>query len=323
LFFCAHVSDRISQSINSNRVTVFDGGARGRTEKRRNIGITADVKEANRAKAILIPIGADTGNLGYVGPIFKEGSFEYLPMKEERPSDGNPKYMDLRAKHSKTKLSSFVVPKDRQVQVHYDPKFLKQLLTYGENDVDSEGRLWNVQAGDLILFWASLSPYKASAYRNKSTLQSYQSSNTEKYIIGFFTVKGIRHVLVGRKGQIHFDKRKNKQVGKVDRSAVKDNQHYSEARAKNKGEFVVVQGDPDRSALLEKAVKLTDGKIVTSGGKKRQGWAYKLNETGRKALRGRRYTQGVRVIYENGKKALVRMICRENPMLKSKLRQHL
>jgi hypothetical protein len=42
--------------------------------------------------ALLIPIGADTStkgpyaNLGYVGPMFDDGTFEYIPAKEREYS---------------------------------------------------------------------------------------------------------------------------------------------------------------------------------------------------------------------------------------------
>jgi hypothetical protein len=279
--------------------------------------------EAGRVEALLMPVAADTGNLGYVGPIFRGRFFEYLPMKEESPKEGNPKYKDLPARNHQygNSLCSFVVPEDIEIQSHRDPKFLEGLFTYGENRLGTKRRLWNLKVGDLIFFWSSLASYKKGEYRNRKALQKHQSKRTNKYLIGFFTVKGISQVHVDRKGRIIW----GKTIGRVDIRAVKENQHFLE----NRKRFVVVQGDPKRSALLGKAVRLTERKVPTKGGKKRSGWAYQLNELGIEMLKGSktkrraRYTQGIRLIYNKGKVALIRSICRDDREMKARLQEHL
>ena len=293
-----------------------------RTALIENSGDSLDIK------AFLIPMAADTSNLGYVGPVFaqgreKEGPFEYLPIKEDNPSHSDPTYEDLPAINHEygKKLSCFVLQQDRAAHAHYDPMFTKNLYTYGEGSkaaLKTKGRLKELKTNDLIFFWCSLAPYKPSAYKNRSTLNDYQSRFTNKYVVGFFTVRGIRHVTVGRNGKIRYKKLDNKETGNVSIMAIRKNQHFLD-RAR-KPEFLVVEGNPDRSALLQNAIRLTERKIKTAGGKKRKGWTYKLNKLGQEVLKRPSYTRGIRTnIDEDGIKALISAIRKKNKEVADRL----
>lgn len=279
-------------------------------------------------KAFLIPIAADTSNLGYVGPVFlkgnaTEGPFEYLPITEDDyPSNTNPTYNHLLARNQEygRKLGCFVLKRDTTRRVHHDPKFSNKLFTYGEGSkaaLKANGRLKTLHPNDLVFFWSTLAPHKLNAYKNKNSLCSHQRRFANKYVIGFFTIRGLRHVVVGKDGEIAYKELDNRQIGKIDIEAVKRNQHFLD---KKETEFLVIQGDTERSALLRIAVRMTERKIKTAGGKKRQGWTYKLNPLGQEVLGKPSYTRGIRTnIDEDGIKRLISAIKKKNREIADRL----
>jgi hypothetical protein len=274
------------------------------------------------ANALLVPVAADTSNLGYVGPIFKDKSFEYLPIEEEKPKRGNRTYASLPASSEHRqygkRLSAFVAREDANTRTHYDPKFEceKGLYTYGENDTS---RLWKLEPGSLIFFYGSLVPYDFKVYKERRTViafKEYQRFKKNRYVIGFFTVRGIAVVSVDRNWKISVTSSK----GVVLTEEIKENQHFLEHKYRK---FLAVQGDPNHSALLEKAIRLTKRQVRTKGGKKRKGWSFILYpwvktmldlRKGRHSLRNRRGIAG-----EEAKKLLIRKIIQENQKLKAKL----
>lgn len=280
------------------------------------VGITGIVLSGNKKiAAVLVHVGADTSNLGYVGPIFKDDTFEYLPMLEEYTrTSGNKKYSELKAKYGKT-LADYVLDEDRDEKTHYDPKFddPKGLYTYGENELEI-GRLSKLRTGNIIFFYCSLVPFSISVYGqrdNKKKFKEYQKGKKNKYVIGFFTISGISDVTVKMKQyNVNIKHVRGPRLCKND---VQNNQHFQEAIG-NKS-FRVVQGDPAHSALLPKAVSLTE---------RWDGKEFKLNKLGREIL-GKDFEamRNIRNLTEEQMKKLIKAIVDKNPGLKRKLAKHL
>lgn len=280
-----------------------------------------------KVTALLVHVGADTSNLGYVGPLFDDGTFEYLPMLETYlPTKLNKKYSELSArqdhfKYGKT-LADFVLERDREERVHYDPHFGEHgdLYTYAENYVETEGRLLNLEVDDLIFFYCSLVPYSAHYYsaqvlKSTKSLIEYQRNRKNKYVIGFFTVAGISDVTVKLRP---IDIEITPKVGaKLQGDQVKKNQHYLEAIADKT--FRVVRGDPDRSALLRKAVSLT----ARWDQKHNQ---FKLKGLGKDILQSDSWydaMRNVKKLKKKGERKLVDAILKTNPDLKGKFTEHI
>lgn len=280
-----------------------------------------------KVTALLVHVGADTSNLGYVGPLFDDGTFEYLPMLETYlPTELNKKYSDLPArkdhfKYGKT-LADFVRKRDREERVHHDPCFGENgdLYTYAENDVETEGGLLNLEVDDLIFFYCSLVPYNARYYsaqalKSSNSLIEYQRNEKNKYVIGFFTVAGTSDVTVKLRPT---DIKITPKVGaKLREDQVSKNQHYLEAIADKT--FRVVRGDPNRSALLRKAVCLT----ARWDEKHKQ---FKLKRLGKSILQSESWYEAMRSgrnLDKKGERKLVDAILKANPDLKGKLREHI
>jgi hypothetical protein len=242
----------------------------------------------------------------------------------------NKTYFELPAKkvHFKygEKLSDYVLEKDKDQKTHYDPQFNdpEGLYTYGENEVETEGRLLNLKEGDIIFFYCSLVPYSEPVYRlrqngHENQFLDYPKGKKEKYVIGFFTVAAINDVEV--KLRFAVVKASARAGPKLSRVNIKENQHFEETIGNKK--FRIVQGDPNRSAMLQKAV------CLTSGWEKK---LFKLNNLGKSIVqpdpaKAKRYgydvLRGLRNLMERKKRILVKAIIDENPKLRNKLSEHL
>jgi hypothetical protein len=103
-------------------------------------------------RAIAINVGANTNEPGFRGPLFPDGSFEYIPIPEAKPtSEPVPTYADL---DLETDVSAVA---DRPV--HFDPEFPEvggQRYTYGDEHGVKAGPLSTLSAGDYLFFYATL-----------------------------------------------------------------------------------------------------------------------------------------------------------------------
>ncbi|MBX0286513.1 hypothetical protein [Haloarcula salinisoli] len=104
-------------------------------------------------RAIAINVGANTNEPGFRGPLFPDGTFEYIPIPEAKPTaEPVPTYADLDVD---TDVSGVA---DRPV--HFDPEFPEvggERYTYGDEHGVKAGPLSELSAGDYLLFYATLS----------------------------------------------------------------------------------------------------------------------------------------------------------------------
>jgi hypothetical protein len=123
----------------------------------------------------MIRVGIDTGSGGAHGPIFADGSFEYIPIPDgfgidERTygtlvgSDG-ASLADL--------LPAGVGTRLRHRSVHLDPEF--DTFTYGDPTPPKRG-LRRLRSGDLLVFYAGLEGFDFL-------------SHPALYLIGYFEVE--------------------------------------------------------------------------------------------------------------------------------------
>lgn len=130
------------------------------------------------ARVCLLRVGIDTGCGGMLGPLFRDGSFEFVPIPENDATRGRT-YGEINGKKTGQPLSSFF-PVQRQKRVakivaHYDPEF--DTFTYGD-PTRPKRSLNGLRGGDLLVFYAGLKPHDFE-----------DNKKLGLYIIGYFEVE--------------------------------------------------------------------------------------------------------------------------------------
>jgi len=180
-------------------------------------------------RVVLLRVGIDTGCGGIVGPLFKDRSFEYVPIPDERGIDGRT-YGNVSGRHARKMIDYF--PKGRREMmsrqsIHFDPEF--RTFTYGDPTTPKTS-LQRLSKGSLLVFYAGLQGWD---FKFPPAL----------YIIGYFKVTeaGLaasfnRAVLRKFRNNFHV-------------------MHQSVFK-RQKGSLVLVKGGT-RSRLLKTAVKIS------------------------------------------------------------------
>ncbi len=163
----------------------------------------AGVTQLRSANARLLHVGADTTNLGIVGPLFTEAEdrFEFIPASDAEDAGWGRcetrTYRDLPVRNGKIgeTLADFLPPDLEGLHPHVDPDF--DGFTYGEPD-ESKLRinaLRKLCLGDVLFFIAGLAPYDQDIYlNNRADIYDYQVGKKNKYVIGFFTISGFARI---------------------------------------------------------------------------------------------------------------------------------
>ncbi|MEM0212528.1 MAG: hypothetical protein QXM35_07740, partial [Candidatus Methanomethylicia archaeon] len=92
-------------------------------------------------------------------------------------------------------LADFLPSYVANMHPHLDPSF--DSYTYGEPDrLRAKSRaLLKLKQGDILFFIASLAPYDPDAYKGRDKLlKTHQRGKKNKYVIGFFIIKGVARV---------------------------------------------------------------------------------------------------------------------------------
>ena len=214
--------------------------------------------------AYLLRVAADTtyNGGGFRGPIFEEGSFEYVPIPERDADDryrntiyGHFTYGNSIDRYSEHTFADYVQDKRTKKELfkkcmHTDPDFTNR--TYGDvaktekedgslRSVPKAATLRDLDTDNFLVFCASLYPFEKNG-REKAL-----------YIIGYFEVKKV----------YDFRKLSPKDRWGICKRFRKRNPHCAWARFSEMNEyyfehFVLVEGKKGKSTLLGKAIQLTD-----------------------------------------------------------------
>lgn len=128
-------------------------------------------------QVVLLRVGIDTGSGGILGPLFKDGSFGYIPIPDETKGQGIDKrtYGNTRGRNGE-KLIEYFPERRREAMraqsIHFDPEF--ETFTYGDPTIPKVS-LQRLEAGSLLVFYAGL---KGWGFESRPAL----------YIIGYFVV---------------------------------------------------------------------------------------------------------------------------------------
>jgi len=126
---------------------------------------------------VLLRVGIDTGSGGINGPLFADGSFEFLPIPDGPATSAPalPTYANTKGRYGRAFIEYF--PRSRRgrmsnVPLHIDPEF--DTFTYGDPTPPKRG-LARLQLGDLLVFYAGLEGHDFTCA-------------PRLYIVGFFDV---------------------------------------------------------------------------------------------------------------------------------------
>jgi len=213
--------------------------------------------------AYFLRVGADLTLFGggFHGPIFKDGSFEFVPIPEDDADEnylktfyGRFTYGNTVDRYRQYPFAQYI--RDRKTKtnllnkhMHPDPDFVN--ATYGDITKTKEGisvskaaALKYLIPGNLLVFCASLDPYPSKEIERERAL----------YIIGYLEVKCVHDF---------FQKRTKEERWSICKKFRKRNAHcawasYDEMSEHYFRNLVLVEGES--CTLLDKAIQLTDEK---------------------------------------------------------------
>jgi len=146
------------------------------------------------SKAIAINVAANTNLPGFRGPIYPDGSFVYIPIPErESTAEPVPTYDDLL--DSLEPLPFAVDDEIRQLPVHLDPEFATypscSQYTYGDEHGVKAGPLSELDRGDSLYFYATLTRHDPPAGVEIDSPVDWVTPEWGAYLIGEFRVDRI------------------------------------------------------------------------------------------------------------------------------------
>ncbi|WP_135824646.1 Nmad3 family putative nucleotide modification protein [Halorussus ruber] len=185
-------------------------------------------------RAVAINVGANTNAPGVRGPIYPDGSFEFVPIPEEAPtSEPVPTYADLN-------LDTEVPADAIDSPVHLDPEFAEypecESYTYGDPYGVKARPLLDLREGDYALFYATLTT-------RGTPEREWIAPDWGAYLVGQF-----------RLARDPVDAEEYRDLPDDERARFRSNAHVK------REEFdaaVLLRGDDGESGLYETAVPLS------------------------------------------------------------------
>ncbi len=185
--------------------------------------VSDHVERNSNVKALLLRVGIDKQSAGAYGPIFEDGSFEYIPKPAENESAARVTY-NQRFGRKRLPLAVYLPRTLKNAALDENPDF--QACQFGAAS-SLRTCLSPLRRGDLLVFYAGLQPFHTDAYR------------TGLYVIGYFTVKDV----------VAFDDLSQMEAQRYSKHVV-----HSEARSSDTRGLVLIVGDEEHSKLLDTAV---------------------------------------------------------------------
>ena len=180
------------------------------------------------AKALLLRVGLDLGTGGALGPIYPDGTFEYVPIPETVPSNCPFTYATLPGRHVSA-LAEMLPARLAKLHPHIDPDFKN--YTYGDALPRKRRQLLRLNPGDLLVFYAGLAPEPPVDRRRL-------------FAVGYFRVRHVHHLRAADIGQAKLVR------------------HFGETahilRRKRDEELALVEGEPAECVSFERALPLGD-----------------------------------------------------------------
>ncbi|MHB8089974.1 MAG: Nmad3 family putative nucleotide modification protein [Anaerolineaceae bacterium] len=182
-------------------------------------------------KIALLRVGIDSGAGGIQGPLFRDGTFEFIHIPDSDAIDKRT-YGTMKGRHRRKLVEYF--PKSRQrammyQSIHVDPEFTT--YTYGDPTSPKAG-LRHLERGDMLVFYCGLAGWD---FHSEPAL----------YLVGYFDV-----LAAG----------KATEFSEHEKTSLFANNFHVRHRCiyrQQKNSLVLVKGSPT-SRLLKKAVLISD-----------------------------------------------------------------
>ena len=97
---------------------------------------------------MLLRVGIDKGTDGALGPIFSDGSFEYIPLSEKSNTSEKKTFSNTKGLNGMY-FTQYLPEKIKDRKLHLDPEF--QTFTYGDQTV-KRNYLLKLEEGDSASF---------------------------------------------------------------------------------------------------------------------------------------------------------------------------
>jgi hypothetical protein len=181
-------------------------------------------------KVAMLRVGIDTGSGGIHGPLFQDGSFDFIPIPDGFGIDERT-YGKAKGLKQRNLIEYF--PESRHSammskSIHFDPEF--ETFTYGDPTPPKAG-LRRLEKGDMLIFYCGLEGWD-------------HRSDPALYLFGYFEVLWA--------GKSH-------EIGRQETFKLfQDNFHvrHSKVFERQKDDLVLVKGS-DQSRLLKRAVRIS------------------------------------------------------------------
>jgi hypothetical protein len=188
---------------------------------------------------VLLRVGIDTAEGGFHSPLFRDGTFEFIPIPDDRHAVDKRTYGNTVGQHGRP-LADYFPPRARVRMVdkpmHVDPEF--DTYTYGDPTAPKQG-LARMKPGNLLVFYAGLEGWDFAAA-------------PALYIIGLFEIELIGFGSTFSSKVLHEKFSRNFHV--MHRSVF----------AGQRDKLVLIKGNM-RSRLLDKAIKIGERERLNAG----------------------------------------------------------
>jgi hypothetical protein len=127
-------------------------------------------------KVALLRVGIDSGCGGMQGPLFRDGTFEFIPIPDDKHRVDRRTYGNTIGRHERALVEYFPPPvRSRMADfpMHVDPEF--ETFTYGDPTPPKKS-LARLAHGDMLVFYAGLEGW------------DFESAPA-LYIVGYFEVQ--------------------------------------------------------------------------------------------------------------------------------------
>jgi hypothetical protein len=189
-------------------------------------------------KLWVVNVGANTNdarNLGLRSPVFRDGTFEFVPITEGiRDVSSAPVYRSLPSWTRPGSLLPAIPASMLDVHAHLDPDFAH--LTYGDAQKPRGISLRGLAVGDQLWFLARLWAFDGTRFTGASDF----------FFVGAFEVEA----------NVLFEAGEGSCPPAL-RARLEQNSHWHRKRAGDRGTFRVIFGKPETSARFRTAVRVT------------------------------------------------------------------
>ena len=181
---------------------------------------------------------ADAARRGIRSPVFPDGTFEFVPIKESQrfcEMENIPTYRDLTSWTGRAKsLAEFLPEKVHDYRVHADPEF--ETFTYGDVLSPRAANLKSIAPHDQLWFLARLWEHDETRWTGASDF----------YLIAFIEVE-----------QTHLIEAGSGDLPPALIKRIQNNAHYRRMAAGDTSACRILLGKPDESFRFDQALKVT------------------------------------------------------------------